>query len=146
MLREKTMSSKRRLGHALFDVTTIDGRSDWWDGRTRYQDWVAAALYLLASIGPLAWFALLGISNEWFTNKGPCRLLILAYGVVVSLAPHLWLWAESSAFFDWSCQKYHEDSERKEARDRFKIHADGVKAVWCGVIALYVGVLAKFTV
>lgn len=135
-----------RFGHTLFDITTLNGRDDWWDGRTGCQDRVAAALYLFASIGPLAWFALFGIDGEWFNQQGGCRLLVLTYGALVSLAPHLWLWAESSAFFDWSARKYKNDSDRKEARDHFKVHADGVKAVWAGVIALYAGVLLKFVV
>ena len=141
------MSRKRHLGHRLFDVVTFDGRSDWWDGRTGIQDRVAAVFYLLASIGPLAWFTVAErCGDTWLQHSGALRLLALAYGSAVALAPHLWLWAESSAFFDWSHQKYPDESERKEARDRFKIHADGVKAVWTGTIALYAGFLLKFAV
>lgn len=139
------MSAKRRLGDLLFDTTKIDGREDWWDGWTGIKDQIAAALYVFASLGPLIFFALCGVNVDWFKSQGVPRLLVLVYGASLSLAPHLWLWAESSAFFNWSKERYKNDeAAKKEARDLFKVHADGVKAVWAGIIALYVGVLLKF--
>jgi len=63
----------------------------------------------------------------------------------VSVGPHVWLWLESSAFFAWSARKYERDPDRlKEQRERFKLNADGAKAIWAAVIALYAGVLLKF--
>jgi hypothetical protein len=54
------------------------------------------------------------------------------------------LWLEASAFLDWSAKKYKCETERKEERERFKIHADSAKAVWAGVVTLYAGALLKF--
>ena len=36
-----------------------------------------------------------------------------------------------------------QETKLKEERERFKLHADGAKAVWAATIALYVAVLLK---
>jgi hypothetical protein len=62
----------------------------------------------------------------------------------VSVALHVWLWRESSAFFEWSAKKYKSETSLREQRERFKLQADGAKALWASVIALYAAALLKF--
>ncbi|HSS79317.1 MAG TPA: hypothetical protein VLV54_21530 [Thermoanaerobaculia bacterium] len=138
------MKKRHPLGRILFDLNTVDSRKDWWDGSTGRKDLWASVIYLVLSLGPLLWFAYFDICRDWFSKPGLPRLLILAYGTFLSLAPHIWLWLEASAFLDWSTMKYTDELERNEERERFKINADSARAVWAGVVALYAGVLLKF--
>jgi hypothetical protein len=45
------------LSRILFDLDTVDGREDWWDGSTGRNDQWAAVIYLFLSLSPLLWFA-----------------------------------------------------------------------------------------
>jgi hypothetical protein len=127
----------------LFDTNDIT-REDWWTGRTGWADGLAVVLYLAASLLPLLWFAGCGVPSDWFIKPGPMRVVVLVYGGLVSVAPHIWLWRESSAFFEWSAKRYKNEKDLKEQRERFKLQADGAKALWASVIALYAAALLKF--
>jgi len=128
----------------LFDVDDTN-RRDWWIGRTGKADYLASLVYLLGVILPLVWFVADQKVCPALTKGGSRRVAVLAYGAIVSVGPHVWLWLESSAFFAWSARKYERDPDRlKEQRERFKLNADGAKAIWAAVIALYAGVLLKF--
>ncbi len=131
----------------LFDMGNRH-RPHWWSGRTGRVDNLAAGIYLVCSLGPLLWFAGNVKSGSgvcpWLTNPTWTRVGVVAYGALVSVAPHVWLWLEASAFFAWSAERYadHPD-ELKEQRERFKLNADGAKAIWVAIIALYAAVLLK---
>jgi len=131
----------------LFDTTDV-ARSDWWTGRTGTADVLAAIAYLFGSILPLLWFAYVVERSKcaWLTEPGLRRVAVFAYGALVALAPHIWLWLEASAFFEWSAAKYiGEEAVRREQRERFKLNVDGAKALWAAIIALYAAVLLKFS-
>ena len=139
----------------LFDVSDTT-RDSWWNGRTQYVDVGATLVYLVFCLAPLFAFAVCDFGRTWLAAPGWTRGVVVLYGAVISLAPSLWLWIESAAFFDWSAAKYAyppgavdaviktKDARLKEARERFKVHTDGTKAIWAGVIALYAGALLKF--
>ncbi len=128
----------------FFDTSNV-AREDWWTGRTGYTDGLASTLYLLASFLPLILFAFCGLpSRKWLETPGATRLAVLAYGALVSVLPHVWLWVEASAFFDWSAARYRDPVDRTRERERFKLHADAAKTLWTSVIALYAAALLKF--
>lgn len=92
---------KRRIFQRrwLFDTNDL-AREDWWTGRTGWADNLAGILYLMASLVPLLCFAGCSVPPKWFSEPGPMRVTVLFYGGLVSVAPHVWLWRESSAFFE----------------------------------------------
>jgi hypothetical protein len=126
----------------LFDTVTVEGRDTWWDGVTGTRDQIAATVYVCAAVLPLLVGAQIDVKSL-LASKGSGRMFLVVYGLAIAIAPHLWLWMEASAFFDWSATKYKDPAALKEARDKFKMHADGVKAVWTGLIAVYAGVLLR---
>ena len=128
----------------FFDTKDVT-REDWWNGRTgRTARW-AWALYLLATLLPLILFAVCGLPFEkWHDASIATRLFLLIYGGLVSTMPHVYMWVEAAAFFDWSAVRYPDSLEHTRECQRFKMHSDGAKALWASIMVLYAAVLLKF--
>jgi hypothetical protein len=131
------------IKQALFDVSDSK-RNEFWSGRALRANQWASAIYLLIAFGPLIAFAWwhCPAKLDFATLPRIDRLLLLLLGVIVSAGPPAWFWLEARAFDDWANAK--SDATAKQLRETFKLNADGERAFWAAIVAVYAAVLLKF--
>jgi len=118
------------IQHALFDILDTE-RRDWWSGKARVLNLLATTTFCLACFYYAVFFLMYNIFEIDLKNDIALRANLLAMGTFLTVLPHIWIWLESIAFFEWSKAKYTRNpDELKEERDKFKQHLDFSKAIW----------------
>lgn len=118
------------IQHALFDILDTD-RRDWWSGKARIVNLLSSTTFYLICFFYIVFFLMHTTFGVDLKNDNDLRAKLLALGTFLTVFPHVWIWLEAIAFFDWSKTKYITNSdELKEERDKFKQHLDFSKAIW----------------
>ena len=122
-------------------------REKFWEGRALHSNVSAALVYLVVLLAPLVAFAWSGKPDVSCLSER-ARILFLSSGLFVSIAPPAWFWLEARAFDDWVRKRVdiHSlgDNQEKRLRETFKLNADGERAFWAAIVAVYAAVFLKF--
>jgi hypothetical protein len=71
-----------------------------------------------------------------------CRVVVVAYGILVTASMPYFYWREWRSFEKWAKRKYRDnDLSLKDARDEFKTNAEYARAFWAATIVVYAAML-----
>ena len=98
-------------------------------------------MYLLFALVSLFEVALCpGPKKIEFSTMGTSgRVEFLTLSIFVSAAPAAWFWLEARAFDDWVKSKA--EIEQKQLRETFKLNADGERAFWAAIVAVWAALI-----